>query len=194
MKRRCLNPNSQHYPSYGGRGIKVCERWKLFENFLADMGVCPPGKTLGRIANGKGYYPLNCRWETRREQSTNTRQTRFLFHDGLMETVAECAKRLGLSKSAIKQRMRYGWPYSQPLARQAKARPVNRSKKSVFPGVYKDRNWWRARLTFEGKRKNAGIASTPLAAYLLRVKAAQERGITLPEGDYFIPEITGAVE
>jgi hypothetical protein len=98
MKRRCLDPNHEHYPNYGGRGITFCERWKLFENFLADMGVRPEGMTLGRIKNSKGYYPLNCEWQTRQEQHSNKRTNHYLYHDGRIETMAEYARRLRLLK------------------------------------------------------------------------------------------------
>jgi hypothetical protein len=74
MKRRCLDPLRQGYENYGGRGIKVCERWLFFGNFLQDMGECPKGLTLERIDNNKGYYKDNCKWATRAEQSRNKRE------------------------------------------------------------------------------------------------------------------------
>jgi hypothetical protein len=78
MLERCTNPNATGYEDYGGRGIAVCERWSLplpdgFNNFVADLGKRPPGKTLDRINPNKNYEPGNVRWATATVQANNKR-------------------------------------------------------------------------------------------------------------------------
>lgn len=73
-RKRCHSPQNQRFSYYGGRGILVCDRWReSFELFLADMGECPPGLTLERLDNERGYELGNCVWASKKDQSRNRR-------------------------------------------------------------------------------------------------------------------------
>jgi len=75
MRERCTDKNHAQYKDYGGRGIRVCERWQEdFSEFVKDMGRRPEGKTLDRIDNDRGYEPSNCRWATAEEQAQSRRK------------------------------------------------------------------------------------------------------------------------
>ena len=73
MNARCNNPNSLVYFNYGGRGIKICERWKSFKLFILDMGPRPKNYDLDRIDADGNYEPSNCRWASRKENCLNRR-------------------------------------------------------------------------------------------------------------------------
>lgn len=74
MKYRCLNPRCRRYKNYGGRGIRVCDKWLTFTGFIADMGIRPTAKhSIERLDNNAGYHLANCVWATRQEQQRNTR-------------------------------------------------------------------------------------------------------------------------
>jgi hypothetical protein len=73
MRQRCRDPGCRSYKNYGGRGISVCARWDLFENFLADMGPRPPGYSIERVDNNGNYEPSNCKWIPKGDQSRNRR-------------------------------------------------------------------------------------------------------------------------
>lgn len=99
MRRRCTNPHSEHWPDYGGRGIRFCERWESFENFLADMGERPDGMTLDRIDVNGHYEPGNCRWATSSVQQRNKR--RIVLEDHERIQVAWLARDLGYTQREI---------------------------------------------------------------------------------------------
>jgi hypothetical protein len=110
MKQRCDDMNCTCYARYGGRGIKVCERWYVFENFLADMGQPPPGMQIERIDNNAGYSPENCKWATLVEQANNKRNNAFVTANGVTLTLMQWQRRSGIHWATIKTRIENGWP------------------------------------------------------------------------------------
>lgn len=118
MISRCSDAASCSYSQYGGRGITVCERWKKFENFLADMGEKPGGKSLDRFPGNNGNYELsNCRWATRLEQQNNMRSNRLITHNGETHTVAEWARIKGMRYTTLLGRFQHGWGIQEALNR-----------------------------------------------------------------------------
>lgn len=108
MQQRCFNPKNRAYPRYGGRGITVCERWRTFENFLADMGEAPDGCTLDRRDNDGPYAPENCRWATRSEQGRNRGVNRIVEYAGERITLVELSERTGIPYGRLCWRAQHG--------------------------------------------------------------------------------------
>lgn len=121
-KTRCTNPNTKSHKNYGGRGIKMCDRWmNSFESFLSDMGERPSSQhSIERIKNDVGYEPGNCRWATKVEQNNNTRQCRHISFCGETLNVTQWSKRVGISRTTITQRLNSGWTIADVLQKQPK--------------------------------------------------------------------------
>lgn len=122
MKARCNNPGATSYQKYGGRGIRVCDRWMDFTLFLEDMGERPSiAHSIDREDGSRGYEPGNCRWATRRDQSVNRSSTRPVMRsDGkVFRSTTEAAESVGGSTPSvrdvcIKKRPTYrgfGWSF-----------------------------------------------------------------------------------
>lgn len=118
MIRRCGDPSVANFPGYGGRGIGVCERWQIYENFLADMGRCPKGRSLDRRDNEAGYSPDNCRWATRKEQARNTRATLFVAFRGKRRPLREVAEITGVNYFTLYNRLSRGFDLDEAIARK----------------------------------------------------------------------------
>lgn len=120
MKYRCLNSNHVAYARYGGRGIKVCQHWLIFENFLADMGKRPAGATLDRINVDGNYCVENCRWASRKQQSRNRGNNHLLAFGGQRRTLAEWSEITGIKKTTIRERLNRGWEVKRTLCQSPK--------------------------------------------------------------------------
>lgn len=110
MLQRCNNPNNIEYANYGGRGISVDERWRLFDNFLADVqATYQDNLTLDRPEVDGNYGPHNFRWATAFEQGSNKRNNVMLTLDGVTRTIAEWSRQTGIPARTISKRKKYGW-------------------------------------------------------------------------------------
>lgn len=116
MIQRCTNPNNNRWKYYGGSGITVCKRWvNSFENFLEDMGECPPGLTIERIKNKLGYYKENCCWATKKEQMRNTRRNHLITFNNKTQTMIEWSEETRIPYDTIRYRLNQGWSIEKTL-------------------------------------------------------------------------------
>ena len=119
LKRRCTNPKDARYPLYGGRGIRVCDRWQGpdgYLNFLEDMGKKPsPQHSIDRIDVDGDYCPENCRWATQTEQCNNQRRNRILTVLGKSQTLSQWAREVGIHPDTIRNRCNRGWSESEAI-------------------------------------------------------------------------------
>lgn len=121
MIRRCTKPQDKKYHRYGGRGIKVCERWLNVNNFIDDMteGYLA-GLQIDRIDNDGNYEPSNCQWSTRKQQSRNYSRNVILEHDGKRMCVVDWSLVVGIPAKSIYQRISDGWSAKDTLTK-----PIN---------------------------------------------------------------------
>jgi hypothetical protein len=117
MRQRCSYAKHSTYRLYGGRGIRVCDRWQhSFENFIADMGPRPSAEhSIDRIDNDGHYEPGNCRWALGRDQFRNMRTNRHLTLNGRTQTMVEWARELSMDVRTLHTRLKKGWTVERAL-------------------------------------------------------------------------------
>lgn len=158
--QRCTNPKNTYYSRYGGRGIKICDRWRnSFDAFLEDMGRAPTkNHTVGRLDNEGDYEPGNCEWQTRKVQQNNRSNTHYIEVDGKQVSRGELAESMGLTISQLVTRMKHNW-----TAEEMKSTPV--------------KPHWR-HLTFNGKSQSMSDWSRELGISLQTISTRLRRGAT----------------
>jgi len=117
MTARCYNPNNTAYKNYGGRGIKICERWRgYYNNFVKDMGIRPSKKfSIDRIDNDKGYSPENCRWATMKTQQNNRSNNRMITANGVTLNLMQWSERTKIDFKLIHARLSRGYKPEEAL-------------------------------------------------------------------------------
>jgi hypothetical protein len=110
MIARCGNPKESSFINYGGRGIKVCDKWRLsFIDFMNDMPGYADGLEIDRINTNGNYEPGNCLWVTNKENTRNRRNTRYCYVDGITKPIGEWADEFGIQSRVIRDRIASGW-------------------------------------------------------------------------------------
>lgn len=110
MKFRCSNPTATGFHNYGGKGIRVCNRWMSFELFFNDMSpTWKKGLTIERLENSKDYCPTNCVWDTRKVQANHTSRNRLITIFGKTKTLSQWSEYSGIPVYKIRNRLNRGW-------------------------------------------------------------------------------------
>lgn len=127
MLHRCEDPKREKYPSYGGRGIKVCDEWHDVDAFVdwAESSGYSEGLQLDRIDNDGPYSPENCRWVTAKENARNRRDSKRLTLLGMTKTVAEWCEVVPISRFTL-----YSW-YSRHGKKECERRVYERLARSL---------------------------------------------------------------
>lgn len=174
MISRCQKPKTKMFEAYGGRGIKVCERWQNFDNFCADMGPRPsPELQMDRIDNNGNYEPGNVRWATRAQQSRNRRSNINLTFAGRTMCTKDWANEVGIQQPVILGRLRRGWSVEKALTTKAIRRAYAGSGEKI--------------LMLNGKKQHLAAWSRELgigpAAILYRIQSgwSVKRALTTPK-------------
>lgn len=137
IRERCTNSNCAGWEYYGGRGIKVCERWNSFKNFFEDMGPKPSGKhSIDRYSDVNGNYePANCRWATLSQQRRNCRDNFYVEYEGERLLLVELIERRGLNYSLVKGRIRNGWSLEAAMLTPLRAKTERVETKPRKPRI-----------------------------------------------------------
>lgn len=110
MKDRCCNPENERWDRYGGRGLTICERWKLsYEDFMADMGPRPDRGTIERRDNDLGYFPENCSWESYADQNRNKSNNAPFTLNGVTKLAVDWEAITGINANTMHHRRYRGW-------------------------------------------------------------------------------------
>lgn len=119
MKSRCLKPQNKRYYCYGARGIKVCDRWLTFSNFLQDMYPSyKKGLSIDRLDNNGNYEPNNCRWATRIQQAQNKSSNHWITFKGVTDTLTHWAQKTGIKETTLHNRLNYyGYSIEEALTK-----------------------------------------------------------------------------
>lgn len=116
MRQQCTNKNHSNYRYYGGKGIRICPRWKQFKNFLNDMGPRPTSQhNLIRKNKNQGFNPRNCEWGLHSKACATRSTCNMIAFNGKKQSIAAWARELGYSRAVLSYRINRGWSVSDAL-------------------------------------------------------------------------------
>jgi hypothetical protein len=163
MRQRCTDTKSKSYKNYGGRGIKVCDRWQDFANFYTDMKARPtPQHTLERKNNEGDYCPENCEWALRKKQCRNRRNTLSITYNGETKPLAQWSEELGMKYATLKERVYVcGWSIEDAFNKPVRLRNAPEVLKPDIIDKPKGVTWhktkWQAQIIIKGKCVYLGL-------------------------------------
>ena len=152
MKTRCYDKGSKQYKDYGGRGIRICERWlnkeNGFENFMIDMGPKPSKvHTVERKDNNGNYEPENCYWGTRKEQNNNTRRNHYVEYDGKKQTLIQWSEEYGINYDILERRINQeNWSFEKAIMAPIRKLRKREQRKIEFNGKNQTITEWAKEL------------------------------------------------
>lgn len=165
MYSRCNNPNHPRYKDWGGRGIKMCNKWLNFTGFYEDMGKRPTDKhTIERRDNDEGYSKENCYWATTKEQARNRRSNVLITYSEESELAMDWADKLNVRRGTLLGRLSRGWTIEEAIKGQRTSTPRRREatirhmddKHTRSCEIYLSRNTYKCKFT--GETFNKGVA------------------------------------
>lgn len=172
IRNRCNNPNCDCYDRYGGRGIRVCERWGSFANFLADMGNRPsPDHQIERVNNDGPYSPENCVWATRTTQARNRRSSTLITFREETKSIAEWAEVMGIPYRTLQQRLsHYKWEVERAMTTPSLGGPAARmNPKLKDPAITSQiDDMWGQKVSIFAISKHFKINRESIKRYLVR--------------------------
>lgn len=165
MLNRCLYPSQNNYPRYGGRGITICDEWRVYRQFEKDMGKRPSkDHALDRIDNMGNYEPGNCKWSTRSEQQRNSRRNVWVTYQGRRVQIIELCEELGRDVTRARKRLGEGMSVEDALH-------IGRVKDITYNGKTQTMRAWAA---------EKGLPRTTLHSRLNELGWSMERAMETP--------------
>lgn len=178
MRARCLDRMHPDFKRYGGRGIRICERWqRSFEGFLVDVGDRPsPKHSLDRINNDRDYGPGNVRWATRNQQMRNTSANRLVTYRGRRMSLIEACEKAGLPYHVVRGRLRRKWREDHALSLPVEKRRSRNPADPDYLPMYicrrrSDTTPFQVAAKINGKITHLGCAPTLKAAIAMQKRA-----------------------